>query len=260
MDVDKVAGVFDRAAPTYDRVGIDFFQPVGRALVAAVRPQPTDVAVDLGCGRGAALFPLADTVQHVTGIDLAPMMVELTRADAAGRDNVTVMQGDAATPDLPSGHFDIVTASLVAFFMPDPLAAMQRWVALLRPGGRLGISSFRDVPNRMHDLMAIVQDYLPPRRVPKSVFHADDTVAQLLRDAGLREVTTTHLSFDSTFENEEQFHRYEWSNGRREAWEHIPVEWHAEVRTRMAEMLASYADADGKTRFETNVRLTVGIR
>ena len=44
-DVDpkaRIAGVFDRAAPTYEQTGVEFFAPPGRALVAAA---------DIGAGE-----------------------------------------------------------------------------------------------------------------------------------------------------------------------------------------------------------------
>ncbi len=82
----RVADVFHRVAGTYDAVGVDFFLPIAAGLVAELDPQPGERALDVGCGRGAALFPLAEAVGpsgHVTGIDIAPGMVERTTADVA---------------------------------------------------------------------------------------------------------------------------------------------------------------------------------
>ena len=40
---------------------------------------------------------------------------------------VDVLLGDAMSPDLPPASFDVVAASLVLFFLPDLLAALQIW-------------------------------------------------------------------------------------------------------------------------------------
>ena len=100
-----VAGVFDRSAATYDAVGVAWFTPIAELLVAELAPQPGVHALDIGCGRGAALWPLAQAVGPagaVTGIDLSTAMVEATRKDvsARGLSNVDLQVMNASAPDL----------------------------------------------------------------------------------------------------------------------------------------------------------------
>src|SRR3954451_16526508 len=88
-----VAALFDRVADSYENVGVPWFAPIGAALVAEVAPVAGERAVDLGCGRGATLFPLAAAVGptgSVTGIDLAPEMIARTAADVRARGQRTV--------------------------------------------------------------------------------------------------------------------------------------------------------------------------
>src|SRR4249919_871868 len=123
----QVAGVFERSAPTYDAVGVAFFGDVGARVAELAAPRPGERVVDLGCGRGAALFPAAEAVGrsgHALGIDLAPTMVALTRADARvrGLPQVAVEVGDAQEPGLTSSWYDVVLSSLAVFFLPDPAA------------------------------------------------------------------------------------------------------------------------------------------
>jgi SAM-dependent methyltransferase len=77
--------VFDEAAADYDQLGVEFFTPMGAAPAAAAGIAPGDHVLDVGCGRGAVLFPAAEAAGRsgrVTGIDRAPAMVALTSADA----------------------------------------------------------------------------------------------------------------------------------------------------------------------------------
>ena len=70
-----VAGVFDRAAPTYDNVGVEFIAAVGRTLVSDAGIRPGERVLDVGCGRGAVLIPAADAVgpeRSVLGIGGGP--------------------------------------------------------------------------------------------------------------------------------------------------------------------------------------------
>ena len=145
-----IAAVFGSSAATYDQVGVDFFTPMGRDLVALAGLQPGAHVLDVGCGRGAVLFPAAEGVGptgRVTGIDLAPAMVELTAAEARARGltHVHVVVGDAEQPDLPDlpdGSVDVVLAGLVLFFLPDPGAALRSLRPAAAPGG----------PPRLHHL------------------------------------------------------------------------------------------------------------
>ncbi len=57
---------------------------------------------------------------------------------------VRVTAGDADHPDFPAGSFDAVTAGFMVFLLPDPPAAVARWARLLRPGGRLALSTFAE--------------------------------------------------------------------------------------------------------------------
>lgn len=151
-DPDSYAAIFDRAAATYEAVGVPFFDVFGPRLVELARLQTGEDVLDLGTGRGAALFPAATAVGpsgSATGLDLAPGMVQRTAADAAARDwrHVRVLRGDAAHPPVEEASYDAVLAAFVLFFLNDPAAALQCWARLLRPGGRLGLATFLSHPD-----------------------------------------------------------------------------------------------------------------
>lgn len=143
-----VAQVFEMLAGVYDQSGVDFFQPVGARLVALLDQQPGERCLDIGCGRGAATLPLARAVTpagQVDACDVAPAMVTATdaAAEAAGLDNVTARVADAAVLDtFPDAAYDVVSSSLVLFFLPEPAAVLRRWAGKLTPGGRIGLTTF----------------------------------------------------------------------------------------------------------------------
>lgn len=97
--------------------------------------EPSDV-LDLGCGTGSLTLLAAEQGHRVTGLDRSPRMVEAARAKLAGR-GARVLTGDAAAPPVAAGRFDVVLVRHVLWALPDPAAALRRWVRLLRPGGRL---------------------------------------------------------------------------------------------------------------------------
>lgn len=108
-----------------------------RDLLVPHLPATPGRIADLGCGTGTLSLLLADAGHSVVGVDFSPEMVRLARAKAAGRADVRFVEGDAAQPPLGPSSYDVVLCRHVLWALPDPAAALGRWVDLLVPGGRL---------------------------------------------------------------------------------------------------------------------------
>ena len=138
------ARLFDEIATSLGRrCWYHFFGPIAAGLVDALAPEPGEWVADLGCGKGAFLLPAARAVGvrgRAVGVDVSPAMVAAAEraATSKGLDHVAVSMDDAQSPALPLGAFDVVGASLVLFFLPDPEVALEAWRAVMAPGGRLG--------------------------------------------------------------------------------------------------------------------------
>lgn len=104
------------------------------ALLRSALPVPPARVADLGCGTGSLSALLADEGHEVDGVDLSAAMVGLARAKAP---SARFAVGDASAPALPEATYDVVLARHVVWALPDPAAALGRWVRLLRPSGRL---------------------------------------------------------------------------------------------------------------------------
>lgn len=265
-----VSGIFDRVADTYDQVGVDFFGPIARRLVGELDPRPGERALDVGCGRGAVLFELARAVgpaARPTGIDLSPRMVAAVAADAdAAGLPVDVRVADAESPPFDPGSFDLVTSSLVLFFLPDPAEALRAWRVLLVPGGRLGVSTFGEFSSRWKAVDAVFGRYVPPQlRDARTTgrtgpFASDAGVEGLLRNAGFDDVRTVTADIAVQFDDPDHWYRWSWSVGQRAMWEAVPEDQRETVRAAAYDVLQSQRDDDGQIGFEQRVRFTLGRR
>jgi len=105
-------------------------------LVGLTPPAPARIA-DLGCGTGTLALLLAEEGHRVDGIDLSPEMVRRASAKAGTFPGVGFVVGDAGEPPFATGAYEVVLCRHVLWALPDPEAAVARWMDLLTPTGRI---------------------------------------------------------------------------------------------------------------------------
>jgi ubiquinone/menaquinone biosynthesis C-methylase UbiE len=262
-----IVGVFDRSVATYDRVNIDFFQPMGRELVQRTEIGPGEHVLDAGCGRGAALFAAAGRVGEsgsVIGVDPAPTMVELTGAEIRTRRlvNATVRLDDAERPNFLPSSFDVVIASLVIFFMSDPQAALRHYATLVRPGGRVGFSSFGAEDERFVEALRVIAQHVPDaasrgHRRRHSPLRDESSIRDLLDRAGYHHATMSEAAFSSRFRDPEHWFEWTWSHGGRGLLERVPADRLADATAAAFEVMEQARVPSGGLVLTTGVRFTV---
>src|SRR5271165_2277058 len=95
-------------------------------------------ALDAGCGTGFLTLELASRGHRVTGIDFAPAMLAQARRKAAEHGAaVRFEEADAEQLPFASGSYDLVVSRHVLWTLPHPEGAIDEWIRVLPPGGRL---------------------------------------------------------------------------------------------------------------------------
>jgi SAM-dependent methyltransferase len=143
---EQVAAHWDRRAAHFDE---DFGHSVRTAAERAawerifglVLPAGGSLeALDVGCGTGFLSLELAQRGHRVTGVDFAPSMLALAERKAAERGlEVHFEPADAEQMPYAPASFDLVISRHVLWTLPHPEAAIDEWLRVLRPGGRLVI-------------------------------------------------------------------------------------------------------------------------
>ncbi|MDQ2679225.1 MAG: class I SAM-dependent methyltransferase [Actinomycetota bacterium] len=273
----RTTGIFDRAAETYDQVGVDFFSTFGERLVQLAALSPGERVLDIGSGRGAVLFPAAEAVSpsgSVLGIDLSPAMVERCAADVAARglDGVEVRVDDAEHPDVEPGSFDAVLAGLVIFFLPDPGAALDSFRTALAPDGRLALSTFGPEDDRFAPVFGAVAAHIPPppdeeRPVPDRPARAQDgpfatsgSITALLGEHGFGSVDHLEVDYGIEFRDPEHWVEWSWSHGARQLWEMIDEADRSAAHAAALGALSSLTEPDGSLVHQWRVRYTIARR
>jgi ubiquinone/menaquinone biosynthesis C-methylase UbiE len=266
--VARVRAVFETIADDYDQSGVPFFAPTAQGLVDALDPRPGERALDIGCGRGAATILLARAVLpsgSLDAVDLSPAMVAHTRALLAAEGHaVRTAVMDAADPDLSAASYDVVASSLVLFFLSDPAAALERWVRLVAPGGRIGLTTFGEEHPVWTRLNALFRPWLPPAMLdpklvdPEGPFTTDAGMENLLRDAGATEVRTVTRRLDVPWGDVEGWKTFSLSTGQRAMWSMVPAEERDGLEAEAAEILQDARDDDGRVVIWQDMRYTLG--
>ena len=102
--------------------------------------------LDVGSGAGDVAFQLAELVGangEVVGVesDGAALGTARDRAERLGLANVRFVEGDVRTVDL-DGDFDAAVGRLVLMYLADPVDALRRIAARVRPGGVVAFQEF----------------------------------------------------------------------------------------------------------------------
>ena len=155
-------------------------------LFREVVPQAGERWLDVATGTGEIARPAARAGARVTGLDLAPDLIETAR-ERASEDGVDVSfdVGDAEALPYEDGSFDTVTSTFGVMFAPDHAAVARELARVCRPGGRLALLTW-DAQRGVAEFFKIMAAYQPPR--PEGVGNPfswgdEDYVTGLLGDA-----------------------------------------------------------------------------
>jgi SAM-dependent methyltransferase len=149
-----MAGDFGRIARSY--------APGAAEFIARLSLQPGDRVLDVACGTGNLSIPAARRGAQVTGIDIAPNLIEQAQ-DWARAEGLTIQfeEGNAEQMPYPDAAFDTVVTMFGAMFAPRADQTAAELVRVCRSGGRIAMANWTP-DGFIGQMFKIVGKHVPP--------------------------------------------------------------------------------------------------
>jgi ubiquinone/menaquinone biosynthesis C-methylase UbiE len=197
---------YDSVADVYERVRAPIHEGPARDLVAAVAPGRGARVLDVGTGTGVAAAAAAEAARdggYVVGVD--PSIEMLRRARARG---VRALAAQAVDLPFKDATFDAVLAAFVIFFLPRYDTALFDMLRVLRPEGRLGVTTWGPGEDEFRRTWKETAESFTGKEMLRGAmtkaapweerFSDRGRLAEALREAGLRQVNVEERQYRAT--------------------------------------------------------------
>lgn len=143
----KAEMAYNAASDHFDHPVSSFWHRFGQRTVERIGLLPGEHVLDVCSGSGGSALPAAEMVGaggQVIAADLAGRLIDLARAkaEARGLENIEFHVGDMLALGYPDDSFDAVVCVFGIFFVPDMAKAVRELWRMVKPGGRLAITTW----------------------------------------------------------------------------------------------------------------------
>lgn len=208
--------LYSLTAESYAKYGRVAFESLAVPLLEGLNLKPGENVLDVACGIGIPSLNVAPLVApggSVTGVDLAPGMVEYARqrASAIGIRNVSFQEADAENLPFSDNTFDTVICHMGLIHFTDRVKALGEMDRVLKPGGRLAISVWAS-PDKVPTLSIIakaIATLWPAAIVPGAPnwfdLGSEDVLEKILTSLGPKEVRVARFNVPMEIKNGEEY-------------------------------------------------------
>ena len=137
-------------------------QIVGEQLCESLDLRSTERVLDVAAGNGNATLAAARRFAAVTSTDYVPALLDkAARRAAADGLSIEFRQADAERLPFEDQTFDVAMSTFGVMFAPDQHRAARELARVVKPGGRIGLASWRP-DGFIGELFRVIGHFVPP--------------------------------------------------------------------------------------------------
>jgi ubiquinone/menaquinone biosynthesis C-methylase UbiE len=178
-----------------------FLAAEGELFINDLGLKPGMKVLDVACGTGNLSLPAARLGATVTGVDIAPNLLEQARAKAAAEGlDIKFDEGDAEALPYEDASFDAVVTMYGAMFAPRPDLVAAELKRVCKPGGFIAMANW--TPTGFIGLMFKANGAyvpLPPGMTSPVLWGKDDVVRERFSDVSKVETKPRIVNFAFPF-------------------------------------------------------------
>ncbi len=239
-----IAGDFGEIARSIEAGAKEFVERLGVT--------PGMKVLDVACGTGNLALPAARAGAVVTGVDIAPNLIEQARANAVAEGlSAKFDVGDAEAMPYADGEFDLVMTMFGAMFAPRPEVAAGELRRVCAPGGRIAMANWTPAAFTGQMFKTNAKYVSPPPGMPSPVLWGDEETVRQRFSEGIADLQMTKRPIEFTYpfgpaEVVEHFRKY--FGPTQKAFESLDTEKQDALRNDLVQLWTEYNHAtDGTT-------------
>jgi SAM-dependent methyltransferase len=176
-----ISGDFQKIAESFAGGAAEF--------VERLNLKPGMRVLDVGCGTGNQSIPAARTGASVTGIDIAPNLLEQAREWAVNESfDIQFDEGDAENLPYRDASFDVALTMFGAMFAPRPERVSAELVRVCRPGGVIAMANWTPTGFIGQMFKTTGKHVAPPPNMPSPLLWGDETAVRERLGEGVSEI------------------------------------------------------------------------
>lgn len=155
--------------------------------------------LDVACGSGqVALWAARDGV-CVTGVDIAPNLVQRAQARADAESlKARFIEGDAEALPFEDASFDVVISLVGAMFAPRPELVARELLRVCSPGGTIAMGNWTR-EGFIGQMFKTFAKFIAPSGMPAPVLWGDEAVVRERLGPGASDLTMTRRQYSFNY-------------------------------------------------------------